>query len=164
MLTWTLKISSGRSIVPVFSPAGESTSMLVMNSHTLCRSAHQDQAAVGAGHCALDKEQALLGVYCVDGQVLGRDALVTHTARHAHALEHTTWGGTATDRAGRTVLALRTVRAAEALEAVTLHDTRGALALRGAHDVDLLAGLEHLGGDLLAERVLAGVGGTELDQ
>ena len=49
-------------------------------------------------------------------------------------------------------------------EAVALHDTGEALALALAGHVDLDAGLEGLGGDLLAEGVLAGVGGTELDE
>jgi hypothetical protein len=43
-------------------------------------------------------------------------------------------------------------------EAVPLHDARGALALAGADDVDLAPGLEHLGGDLLADLVLTRVG------
>ena len=54
---------------------------------------------------------------------------------------------------GRAVLALHAVSGAEAVEAVALHDTRGALALAGASHVDDVAGLENLGGDLLAELV-----------
>src|SRR5699024_11473641 len=49
-------------------------------------------------------------------------------------------------------------------EPVALHDARGALALGGADDIDLLAGLEHRGVDLLAERVLRGVDGAQLDE
>src|SRR6266542_538475 len=50
-----------------------------------------------------------------------------------------------------------------AAEAVPLHDAGEALALRLAGHVDDLAGLERLGRHLLAQRVLAGVGGAQLD-
>src|SRR5690606_36608347 len=53
---------------------------------------------------------------------------------------------------------------AEAAEAVALHDTRGALALARTGDVDLLAGLEDVGGDLLAEFVPGGVVGPQFDE
>src|SRR5690606_35996656 len=68
----------------------------------------------------------------------------------------------ATDRAGLAVVAVRTVRGADTVEAVTLHDTRGALALGRADDVDHGTGGERLSGDLLAEAVLGRVGGTDL--
>ena len=61
------------------------------------------------------------------------------------------------------MLALGAVAGAEALEVVPLHDTGVALALAGADDIDQGAGLEGLGGDLLAERVLARVGRAQLD-
>src|SRR5690606_38637304 len=70
----------------------------------------------------------------------------------------------AVDRARRAVLALGAVRGAQAVEAVALHDTRGALALARAGDLDLLAGLEDVGGDLLAEFVLGGVVGAQFDE
>src|SRR5512139_1919860 len=47
---------------------------------------------------------------------------------------------------------------------MALHDPGEALALGGAGDVDLLAGLEELDGDLLADRVVGSVGGAELDE
>ena len=47
------------------------------------------------------------------------------------------------------MLAVHTVRGAQAVEAVALHDTRGALALGGARHVDDLAVREDLGGQLL---------------
>ncbi|BFO14487.1 hypothetical protein SHKM778_08750 [Streptomyces sp. KM77-8] len=62
------------------------------------------------------------------------------------------------------MLALGAVTGAEALEVVTLHDAGEALALALAGDVDLHAGLEHLGGDFLAQRVLGGVRGADLDE
>lgn len=62
------------------------------------------------------------------------------------------------------MLALGAVTGAEALEVVTLHDTGEALALALTGDVDLHARLEHLGGDLLAEGVLGGIRGADLDE
>src|SRR5689334_15910686 len=101
--------------------------MMLISSSPLGRGADQDEAAVRTGDRALDEQQSLLRVNGVDGQVLGGDPLVAHAARHAHALEDTPRGGTATDGAGRAVLALDTVTGAEALEVVTLHDTGEAL-------------------------------------
>src|SRR5690349_23214243 len=166
MLTFsTPKISAGSSTLPVFSPAGERMStVLIGTSGPLGRGADQDEAAVRTGDSALDEQQTLLRVNGVNGQVLGGDPLVAHATRHAEALEHTTRGGAATDGAGRAVLALGAVTGAEALEVVTLHDTGEALALALAGDVDLHARLEDLGGDFLAERVLGGVSRTDLDE
>lgn len=62
------------------------------------------------------------------------------------------------------MFALDTVAGAEATEVVTLHDTGEALALALAGHVHLDAGLEGRGGDLLAEGVLAGTSGTDLDE
>src|SRR6266511_3544204 len=73
-------------------------------------------------------------------------------------------GGAGADRAGRAVLALDAVAGAQAVEAVPLHHAREPLALGPPGDVDDLPGLERLGGDLLAERVLASVGGAQLDE
>ena len=86
-----------------------------------------------------------------------------HATGHLDALEHARRRRSATDRAGLAVVAVRTVRGADAVEAVTLHDTGGALALGGADDVDELAGLEEVGRELLAERVLGGVRRADLD-
>src|SRR3954453_10201203 len=139
----TSKISAGSSTVPVLSPAGEMMStVLIVTSGPLGRSADQDEAAVRTGDGALDEEQSLLRVNGVDGQVLGGDPLVAHATRHAEALEHTARGGAATDGTGRAVLALGAVSGAEALEVVTLHDTGEALALALSGHVDLDVGLE----------------------
>src|SRR5690606_9558170 len=86
-----------------------------------------------------------------------------HAAGHAHSLENTAWGGAATNGTRRTVLALGAVRGAEAAEAVALHDTGVPLAFRLSGDVNLFTRLEHVSGDLLTDRVLAGVGGAHLD-
>ena len=101
-----------------------------------------DQAALGAGHGALDQDQALLGVDRVHGEVLGGDGVGTHPAGHPDALEHATGGGAGADRARLAVVAVGTVGGADAVEAVPLHDTGEALALAGAGHVDDLAGLE----------------------
>src|SRR5690606_14590098 len=66
-------------------------------------------------------------------------------------------------RTGLAVVAVRTVRGRDALEVVALHDTRGALTLARADDVDELAGLEGaVDRELLTERVLGGVSGADL--
>ena len=62
------------------------------------------------------------------------------------------------------MVAVRTVGGGDTGEAVTLHDAGEALALGGAGDVDDLADLEGLGGQLLPEGVLGGVGGAQLDE
>ena len=92
---------------------------------------HEDDAALGAGDGALDEQQAPLGVDRVDGQVLGGLAVEAHATGHPHALEDARRGRGATDRARLAVVAVRTVGGADAVEAVTLHDTGGALALGG---------------------------------
>src|SRR5690606_32323613 len=57
------------------------------------------------------------------------------------------------------------VRSGDTLEVVTLHDTRGALTLARADDVDELAGLEGaVNRELLTERVGRGVGGADLSE
>src|SRR5690606_1099434 len=135
-----------------------------VTSGPLGRGADQDEAAVRTGNRALDEQQTLLRVNGVDGQVLGGDPLVAHTARHALALEHTTRGGATADGAGGAVLALRAVTGAGATEVVALPDAGEALALALPGHVDLHAGLEDLDGDVLAERVLGGVRRADLDE
>src|SRR5690606_37519197 len=117
-----------------------------------------------AGDGPLDQQQPVVGVDAVHREVLRGDARVAHPTGHAQALEDPARGGAATDGARRAVLALRAVARAEAAEAVALHDTRGALALAGADHVDLRAGVEHVGGDLLPDAVLGRVGGPQLDE
>src|SRR5205823_5840496 len=89
---------------------------------------------------------------------------VAHPARHAYPLEDPARRGARADRPGRAVLALDTMAGAQASEAVPLHHTGEALALGAPGDVHDLSGRERLGGDLLSQRVLAGVGGAQLDQ
>ena len=94
--------------------------------------------------------------------VVWRDA--AHPAGHPQALEDAARGGAAADRAGLAVVAVRAVGGADAVEAVPLHDTGEALALGRADDVDVLAGLEQLDRDLLAELVARRRRGADLDQ
>src|SRR4051812_6211564 len=128
---------------------------LVVTPHgaALDRAADEEEATLRTGNGALDEQQPALRVDLVHVEGQGRGLHRAHAAGHAQALEHAARGGRATDGAGRAVLALGAVRGAEALEAVTLHHTGGALALAGADDVDLADALEHLGGQLLADLV-----------
>src|SRR6201999_176994 len=73
-------------------------------------------------------------------------------------------GGAGADGAGRAVVLVVTVRAALAFEVVPLHATGEALALRDGRDVDLLAGLEDAGVDLLADLVARSVVEAKLNE
>src|SRR5690606_12133530 len=85
------------------------------------------------------------------------------TAGHAHALEDAARGRRSADGTGLAVVAVRTVRGRDALEVVALHDTRGALALAGADDVDQLTGLEDaVDRELLAQVVVSGIRRADL--
>src|SRR5664280_1660299 len=97
MLVCTSKTSSGRSTVPDFLPAGLRMSTVGIRSDSLGSSAHQDDAAAGAGHGALDQQQALVGIHGVDREVLGGLANATHATSHLHALEDATRGGAGAD-------------------------------------------------------------------
>src|SRR4051794_1702916 len=163
-LVWTPKSSSGRSAVPAALPSASTTSIVTfaMTSGPLRGGLDEHDGASRARDRALDEEQAALGVDRVDGQVLGGLPDGAHAARHAHPFEDAARGGARADRTRRAVLALRAVGGTQALEAVPLHDTGGALALGPADDVDLLADLEDLGRDLLAGRVLGRVRRADL--
>src|SRR5690606_28679614 len=106
-------------------------------------------------------QQSLLGVNGVDREVLGGLAVVAHASGHLEAAEDTAGRRGPADRSRLAVVAVRTVGGADAVEAVTLHHTGRALALRGADDVDLGARLEGVRADLLAD--LVGVGGRRAD-
>src|SRR5690606_18680641 len=126
--------------------------------------AEEDDAAAGAGNGTLDEQQALLSVHGVDREVLGGLTHAAHPAGHAHSLEDPAGGRSATDRARLAVVAVCTVAGRDTGEAVALHDTGEALALGGAGRVDDLTGLEDLGGELLAGRVVRGIRGAQLDE
>src|SRR3954447_24558101 len=109
-----------------------------------------DDAALGAGHRAADQEQVLVGEYVDDLEAALRDARVPHLAGAADALEDARGRGGRADRARRAHV-VRAVGDRSAAEAVALDGSLEALALRDARDLDLLALLEHVHGQLLAD-------------
>src|SRR5262249_43998449 len=109
--------------------------------------ADHDQAAVGAGHRALDQHDVVLGVDADDAQVPRGDALVAVLARHADALlgpAATAVAGVGRDTTALPVALLDAVAAAEAAEVVALHRAGEAAALAGADHVHLLGVLENV--------------------
>src|SRR6185437_7280135 len=122
----------------------------------LRRIAHQDIAAIGAGHGAFDHDEAALGIALDDAQVLRRHPVVAIVARHLLVLEDLAGILALT---GRAVAAMRdrdAVRSAQAAEIVPLHDAGKAAALARAGDIDELPGDEMRRRDLgahLDERV-----------
>ena len=88
----------------------------------------------------------------------------TEVAGHLRALEDPGRRGAGADRARRAVVLVVAVRRALALEVVPLHAAGEALALGDRGDVDLLAGGEDRGVDLLADRVAARVVEAQLDE
>src|SRR5437763_2064400 len=168
MLACTLNTSSGSSTTAVEVPSTATTLTLssegISAPALLRRRADQHQRTLRARDGALDQDQVLRRVDRLDGEVLHGVPDVAHPARHAYPLEDPARRGARADRPGRAVLALDTVAGAQASEAVPLHHTGEALALGTPGDVHDLSGRERLGGDLLSQRVLAGVGGAQLDQ
>ena len=79
-----------------------------------------------------------------------RDAFATQPARHLDPLEHARRRRRRTDRAGLADV-VRAVRGRAAVEVVPLDRAGEPLAVRDARDLDLLAGLEGLDGDVLAD-------------
>src|SRR3954452_10540352 len=163
MFTWTSKISAGRSTVTVWVVSVVSVTSGLLAGVGLRGGTDHDKATLGARDGTLQQDQALLDVHRVHGDVLGGDGVATHPAGHPGALEDVSGSGAGADGPGRAVVAVRTVRGAGAVEAVPLHDTGVALALAGARHVDLLAGGEELGAELLADGVGGGVRGADLD-
>src|SRR5665647_2916750 len=133
-------------------------------SDSLGSSAHQDDAAAGPGYGALDQQQTLVGIHRVDREVLGGLANPTHATGHLHALEHATRGGACADGTRFAVVLVRTVRGADSVEAMALHDAGESFALGGADDVDILSRLESRGRELLAQVVGRGLRGADLHQ
>src|SRR5665811_398575 len=133
-------------------------------SDSLGSSAHQDDAAAGPGYSALDQQQTLVGIHRVDREVLGGLANPTHATGHLHALEHATRGGACADGTRFAVVLVRTVRGADSVEAMALHDACESFALGGGDDVDVLSRLESRDRELLAQVVGRGLGGTYLHQ
>src|SRR3954452_19273168 len=118
--------------------------------------AHLHHAVARPGDRAADHQQVVAGVDAHDLEPLLRDALVAHLARAADALEHARGVGGGADRARRAHV-VRAVAHGTAGEVVALDRALEALALRHAGDLDLVAGLEGLDRDGLADRQLAGL-------
>ena len=109
-----------------------------------------DEAVLRAGYGALDQQQVPLGVDRVHRQADLRHALAAHAAGHLHALEDARRSRRRADRA-RLADVVRAVDRA-AVEVVPLDRPGEALADRDPRDLDLLAGLEGLDRDRLADR------------
>src|SRR3954451_12249674 len=116
--------------------------------------AHLYHAVARAGDGAADEQQVLGGPDVDDRDAALGDALVAHLAGQAHALEHARGRGARADRARRAHV-VRAVALGAGLEPVALDRALEALALRGPGDLDLLAGLEGLDRDGLADQELA---------
>src|SRR5205823_13809808 len=85
-------------------------------------------------------------------------------ARHLRPLEDPGRGGAGADRSGRPMLLVVAVGRALTLEVVTSHGPGEALALADRCHVDLLAGREDAGVDLLTDRVRVRIVHPQLDQ
>src|SRR3954454_17876600 len=118
--------------------------------------AHLHHAVARPGDRAADHQQVVARVDAHDLEAALRDALVAHLARPADALEHARRVGGGADRARRAHV-VRAVAHRAAGEVVALDRALEALALRGAGDLDLVAGLEGLDRHGLANRQLAGL-------
>src|SRR3954469_20690967 len=124
--------------------------------------AHLHHAVARPGDRAADHQQVVAHVDAHDLEAALRDALVAHLARPADALEHARGVGGGADRTRRAHV-VRAVAHGAAGEVVALDSALEALALRDARDLDLLAGLEGLDRDGLADGQLAGLV-AELDE
>jgi hypothetical protein len=114
---------SRRETVPTFRPRAEYRPCRQSLVTLIDGVTQHDPAALGAGHGALDHDQATVGVGLDDLQVLRGHALIAHVAGHLLALEHLARVLTLTGRAVRTVRDRHAVRGAQAAEVVPLHGT-----------------------------------------
>src|SRR5262245_37408558 len=110
----------------------------VLRQRLLHGVAHHDPAALGAGHGALDQDQAALDVGLHDLEVERGDALVAEMAGHLLVLERLARILTATGAADRAVRDRHAVRCAQTGEVPALHRAGIALADGGAGHVDEL--------------------------
>src|SRR5436190_2586734 len=124
--------------------------------------AHLHHAVAWSGDRAADEHEVLCGIEPDDRQALVGHTLVAHLAGAADALHHACGPGRGADRS-RGAHVVRAVGLGAAAEVVALDRALEALALGGARDLDLLADLECLDGDRLADRQLAGVVAELLD-
>src|SRR5690606_33785285 len=127
--------------------------------------ANEYETATTTGNSALDEQQSLPGVDCLDDKVLHGHTVIAHAAGHLLALEHATRSRGAADRAWLTVVAVCTVRGGCTGEVVTLHNASKTLTLRCTDDVDLLTDFESsFEGELLPKRVLSGISSAYLGE
>src|SRR3954453_19526714 len=165
--------------------ASRSTFFDPPRTEALAIGAHLHDAVARAGDRAAQHQQVVARVDAHDLEAALRDALVAHLAGPADALEHARGirGGAAvgSHRAGprdalepargirggadraRGAHVVRAVADRAAGEVVALDRALEALALRGAGDLDLLALLEHVDGDGVAELELGGLVAELLD-
>src|SRR6185369_4337515 len=114
------------------------------------REAHDDEAIAATRDCAADVQEVVLDVDLRHAEVLDRDLIAAHPAAHAHALHDARRERRGADRAGSAV-EHRAVSGPAAGEVVPLHDALEAFALRLADDVDVIARLEDVDLDAVAD-------------
>src|SRR3954454_11823125 len=135
--------------------ASRSTALPPPSAGALGIGTHLHGVSLGTGDGAADHHQILLGHELDDRQALLGDALATHAAGAADALEHARPRGRRADRARRT-LVVRAVRLGAGSVVVTLDRALEALALADAGDLDDLTDLEGLDGDRVTDDELPG--------
>src|ERR687885_1932376 len=136
--------------------SSRSTDFEPPRTFALAIGAHLHDAVAGAGDRAAQHQQVVARVDAHDLEAALRNALVAHLARTPDALEHARGIRGGADRARRADV-VRAVRHRAAAEVVALDRALEALALRRPGDLDLLAGLEGLDRDRLADGELAGL-------
>src|SRR3954447_20692512 len=146
MLNSSPKTFSSRSTLPVLPPMYGAVFLAI----SLSLRPDLDDGALGAGNGAAQQDQVLVGDHVDDLEAALGDALVAHLARAADALEHARRRGRCADRA-RGAHVVRAVADRAAAEAVALDRALEALALGDAGDLDRLALLEDVDGQLLAD-------------
>src|SRR5258705_150400 len=124
----------------------------VLRKLLLHRVAQRDPAALGAGHRALDQDEAALDVGLHHLEIERGHPVDAHVARHLLVLEGLARVLAATGGTDRTVRNRHAVRSAQSAEIPPLHAAGEALADRGAGDVDELTDHEVIGRDLGADR------------
>src|SRR5690349_20502080 len=112
---------------------------------------HGDDSVPGPRDGAPDEQEVPLGVHLDHGEAQLRVARGTHVAGHPLALDDARRVGARADRAGLP-MARVAVRGGATAEAVAVDYALKASALRGAGDLDPLAGRENVHLDLGAGR------------
>src|SRR6478735_7606702 len=134
--------------------ASRSTAVPPPSAGALGIGTHLHGVSLGTGDGAADHHQILVGHELDDRQALLGDALATHAAGAADALEHARGRGRRADRAWR-ALVVRAVRLRAGSVVVTLDRALEALALADAGDLDDLTDLEGFDGDRVTDHELS---------